>query len=179
MENVNSPAFEFEDNSVVEFDATATAGYSAKIVMDTDGDYHVVDSNGVGPKCKLCGPAPAVKAGGTETIVLTKNDSNRQWFNRAKADAAIAEHGYCELTYKESKHFGPAGSSLLKNPLMAYMTDEEKADYIAIVQKAIDAKAADKSVPVTDVDKAKAKLEKAKAKYEKLLAELNGGANNE
>lgn len=144
------------------------------VITKHDDNYFVTDANGTYGPCKLCGDN--AKPGGDTAVVLPKNASNRQWFNRKRTDAAIAENGYCELTYKESKHFGPAGSSLLKNPLMAYMTDEEKAEYTAIVQKAIDAKAADKATPVTDVDKAKVKYEKAKADYEKLLAEFNASA---
>ena len=144
------------------------------IITKHDDMYFVTDANGTYGPCKLCGDN--AKPGGDTAVVLPKNASNRQWFNRKRTDAAIVENGYCELTYKESKHFGPAGSSLLKNPLIAYMTDEEKAEYTAIVQKAIDAKAADKAIPVTDVDKAKAKMEKAKAEYEKLLAEFQATA---
>lgn len=136
----------------------------AKIIKQDDG-FHVVDFDGtVGPVCKFCDADD-------KTIVLTKNKSNRQWFNRAKAEAEIAEKGEVDLYYKASKHFGPSGTKLPNAKLISYLSEEDQAEYKAIIDRAKAAKEADKKKPLTEVEKAQRKLAKAQAAYEKLLAE--------
>lgn len=134
----------------------------AKIIVKEDG-YHVVDFDGTeGPVCKLVDE-------NDRTIALTKNKSNRQYFNRAKADAEIAEKGYVELYYKATKHIGSIGTRIPNEKLISYLNEEDQAEYKAIIARAIEAKNADKKQPMTEMEKAKARLEKAKAAYEKLL----------
>ena len=134
----------------------------AKIIRLEDG-YHVEDFDGtVGPVCKLVDE-------GDRTIALTKNKSNRQYFNRAKAEAEIAEKGHVDLYYKATKHIGSVGTRLPNEKLISYLPEDLQAEYRAIIARAIEAKNADKKQPMTELEKAQAKLEKAKAAYEKLL----------
>lgn len=143
----------------------------AKIIKDDDGNFHVVDFDGtVGPACKFCDADD-------KTIVLTKNKSNRQWFNRAKAEAAIAEQGYVDLCYKASRHIGSVGSKLPNEKLISYLPEAEQAEYKAIIERAIKARDDAKAKPMTEMEKAQAKLEKAKAALAKLEAEAANGNN--
>ena len=137
----------------------------AKIIKDDEGNFHVVDFDGtVGPSCKFCDADD-------KTIVLTKNKSNRQWFNRKKADAEIAEKGFVELCYKPSRHIGSIGSKLPNEKLISYLPVEDQEEYKAIIARAIEARNADKVKPKTELEKAQESLAKAKAKLDKLLAE--------
>lgn len=138
----------------------------AKIIKEDDG-YHVVDFDGsIGEVCKLCD--------NDKTIVLTKNASNRQWFNIAKAEKEIAEKGFVELYYKGTKHIGSSSSRIPNEALIKYLPEEDQAEYKAIIARAMAAKEADKKKPMTELEKAQAKFEKAKAALAKLEAEAAG-----
>ena len=139
----------------------------ATIIKEDDG-FHVVDFDGTkGPVCKYCDADD-------KTIVLTKNKSNRQWFNRAKAEAEIAEKGHVDLYYKASKHFGPSGSKLPNEKLISYLSEELQAEYKAIIDRAIKARDEAKAKPMTELEKAQAKLAKAQAALAKLQAQAAG-----
>lgn len=136
----------------------------AKIIKEDDG-FHVVDFDGsVGPVCKLCDE-------GNKTIVLTKNKSNRQWFNVARAEKEIAEKGFVELYYKATKHIGSASSRIPNEALIKYLSEEDQAEYKAIIARAIAAREADKKKPMTEREKLEAKIAKAKEALAKLEAE--------
>ena len=148
----------------------------ASIILKDDG-YHVVDQDGTeGPVCKLVDE-------GEKTIALTKNASNRKWFNRKKADEAIAESGSCPLYYKGTKANGPrTASKSVRDPLaklVPYMSEEDVTAYRAIMERAVAAMEADAKKPLTDVEKAQLALEKAKAKYEALIAAQTAGNTEE
>lgn len=138
----------------------------ATIIKDEEGNYHVVDEDGtVGPVCKLVDE-------GDRTIALTKNASNRKWFNRKKADEEIAEKGHVDLYYKASKTFGPSSSHIPNEKLCEkYLTPEEFAEYKAIIAEAYKRRDEDKVKPKTELQKAQERVAKAKAAYEKLLAQ--------
>lgn len=141
----------------------------AMITKDDDGNFHVVDFDGtVGPVCKFCDA-------GDKTIVLTKNKSNRQWFNRAKAEAEIAEKGHVDLYYKASKHFGTVGNKLPNEKLIGYLPEAEQAEYKAIIDRAIAARNEAKAKPMTELEKAQAKLAKAQEALAKLQAQAAEG----
>jgi hypothetical protein len=69
--------------------------------------------------------------------VLPENPCNRKYFNSKKVDKA---NGSIELTYKESKTFGPRDPNATpKAPTkgwVEYLTDEEKALYEQLKAKA-------------------------------------------
>lgn len=153
------------DNLVTEEIMDSNTVY-AQIVKKEDG-YHVIDFNGTeGPVCKLADEG--------KTIALTKNKSNRQWFNLAKAEAEIAEKGHVDLYYKATKTIGSSGPRIPNEKLISYLSPEEQEEYRAIIARAIAAKEADKAKPKTELEKAQEKLAKAKAAYEKMLAEAAG-----
>lgn len=158
---------EVTQNTIVEEVLDPSVVY-ATIIKDDAGLYHVVDFDGtVGPACKLVDADD-------KTIALTKNKSNRQWFNRAKADAEIAEKGHCDLYYKATKHVGSIGSKLPNEKLISYLPDDLQAEYKAIIARAIEAKNNDKAKPMTELEKAQAKLLKAQEALAKLQAQAAG-----
>lgn len=138
----------------------------AKIVKEDDG-YHVVDHDGtIGEVCKIVDDG--------KTIALTKNASNRKWYNIAKAEAEIEANGYCGLTYKASKTLGPVGSRSTVIPnakLIAYLPQELQDEYKAIIDRAKAARDADKKKPMTEKEKLQAKIAKAQAALAALEAE--------
>lgn len=144
----------------------------AQIIRE-NGEFFVIDqdSEKKGP-CKFCDADD-------KTIVLPKNASNRQWYNRAKADRLIDETGYAPLYYKVSKTFGPRGDTVPNAKLIAYLSEEEQAEFKAIVARAKEAKAEADAKPLTELEKAQAKMERAKAAYEKALAAADAMSEKE
>ena len=158
-----------EINEINENEILVEGEPYAKIIKDDEGNFHVVDFDGtVGPVCKFCDADD-------KTIVLTKNKSNRQWFNRKKADAEISEKGFVELCYKPTRHVGSIGSKLPNEKLISYLSEDLQAEYRAIVERAIAAREAAKTKPMTELEKAQAKLAKAQAALAKLEAEAAEG----
>ena len=142
----------------------------AKIIKEDDG-FHVVDKDGtVGPVCKLVDE-------GDKTIALTPNASNRKWFNKARAEQEIEKNGYCALYYKASKTFGPQGTKLPNAKLIAYLSEAEQAEYKAIIERAMKAREDAKAKPMTEMEKAQARLAKAKEALAKLEAQAAEGNN--
>lgn len=155
-----------------------TAEPKAYLVKREDG-FHVIDEDGTeGPVCKYCDE-------GDKTIVLTPNASNRKWFRRAKAEAALAESDMIPLYYKESRHFDTSGGNRLPNAkLIAYLSEEERAEYAAIIERAREAMAAAKAAakPVSKrgkkpEDMTAEELEAAIAALMARKAEIEGGNN--
>lgn len=100
------------------------------------------------------------------TLVLPENPSNRKYFSSKKVDAAGGE---IELTYKESKTFGPRTESTPKKSLEEYLDDEDKALYLALVEKAKkNREEANKKVPLTPLQKAEREVERWMKKVEAL-----------
>lgn len=129
----------------------------ATIVKEDDG-FHVIDFDGTkGPVCKYCDA-------NDKTIVLTKNKSNRQWFNRAKAEAEIAEKGHVDLYYKAARKLGEVSRNSMPNAkLISYLSEELQAEYKAIIDKAIAAREADRKKPMTEEEKLRARIAKLQA----------------
>lgn len=140
----------------------------AKIVKRDDG-YHVIDFDGTeGPVCN--------KRTSDGYIVLTPNKSNRKCINEKATEKAFAE-GATEipLYYKAPRQMNGTGTKRLPNEkLISYLPEELQIEYKAIIDRAIAARNDAKAKPMTELEKAQAKLAKAKAAYEKLLAEASG-----
>lgn len=100
-----------------------------------------------------------------DTLILPENPSNRKYFNSKKVDAAGGE---IELTYKESKTYGPRGP---KKSLEEYMTEEElelKNRYEKMIEEVTQRRKTD----LENQKKAMTPEEKLIAKIEKLKAQL-------
>lgn len=153
------------DTAVEEMDPNTVY---AHIVKREDG-YHVIDFDGSeGPVCN--------KRTSDGYIILTPNKSNRKNYNEANAEKFFAENpdGMIELRYKATKHIGSSSSRLPNEALIKYLSEEDQAEYKAIIARAMEAKEADKKKPMTELEKAQAKFEKAKAALAKLEAEAAG-----
>ena len=135
----------------------------ARIIKQDDG-FHVVDQDGtVGDVCKLTDE-------GDKTIVLTPNASNRKYYNKAKAEAAIEQDGYCGLTRKDTIKI----SNVTRTPnakLISYLPQDLQDEYNAIIARAIEAKNASKKKPMTEREKLEAKLAKMQAQLAAMDAE--------
>ena len=94
--------------TIVRKSTISTTGYEL-VVIDEMGNenVHAIDKM-----------VPA-KSGTTMSLVLPDNPSNRKYWTIAKVEA---DGGESELTYKESKTFGPRAP---QKPLEEYMTEEE------------------------------------------------------
>ena len=148
----------------VEETTTFEPGVStAKIVIAEDG-VHLVDDGVDKGVCPIASDGIA--------YVLPVNSANRKWFTVKKADA-LREKGITEveLEYRETRKIGPVGSKLPNEKPLSYLSEELQAEYKAIIDRAIAARNDAKSKPMTELEKAQAKLAKAKAAYDKLVAE--------
>ncbi len=151
-----------------------TNQYLAKITMNEKGEFFVENLEGDTTKSgplKFCDE-------NDKTIVLTKNDSNRWWANRAKVTAACEKDGAYPLVYKESKHFGTPTAKTPNQKLIEYLSEEEKKEYLEIIERAKKAMEEAKAKPVSELDKAKIAAAKAAKKYEQLLAQAAGVSAN-
>ena len=137
----------------------------ARIIKQDDG-FHVVDQDGtIGDVCKLTDE-------GDKTIVLTPNASNRKYYNKAKAEAAIEQDGYCGLTRKDTIKIG----SVTRTPnakLISYLPQDLQDEYNAIIARAIEAKNADKKKPLTEREKLEAKIAKMKEQLAAMQSETD------
>lgn len=155
------------ETNVTKFDDVGVAPDTVLAVITKGEDgYYLTDSmTGV-----VSGPLKTCDEGAT--LVLPKNSSNRKWVRIKVADAAIAEHGQCDLVYKASRTFGSvtAVRRIPNAKLLEYLSEEEQAEVKAIFDRAYDAMAADRAAakPVTDVDKIKAKIAKLQAQLEEV-----------
>lgn len=105
------------------------------------------------------------------TLVLPANEVNRKYFNSKKVDAA---GGSIELTFKESKTLGPRTESAPRKGLEEYLEGEDKAMYLALVEKAkTNREAANKKAPMTEYEKRVRAVERAQAKLAELQAQQN------
>lgn len=136
----------------------------AKIVKLEDG-YHVIDNDGnIGPVCD--------KVTTDGYLTLSKNAANRKYYNYKNLEKHFSESDEpIGLCYKESKHFGSLGTKLPHEKLIAYLSEEDQAEYRAIIDRARAAKAADVKKPLTEKEKLEKKIAKAQEALAKLLAE--------
>ena len=133
----------------------------ARLVKREDG-YHVIDQDGTeGPVCD--------KRTADGYIILT---SNRKCVNEKLAEETFARGvEFIPLTYKATRTIGSTGPKIPNAKLIEYLDEADKAEYLAIIERAREAYNAEHKKPMTDIEKAQAKVEKAKAALAKLLAE--------
>ena len=111
-------------------------------------------------------PIQSTYKGEPKTLILPENPSNRKYFNSDKVDKAGGE---IELTYKESRTIGARTESTVRKGIEEWLNDEDKALYLALVEKAKKARdEANKKPKMTDLEKAEAAVARAMAKVEAL-----------
>ena len=138
-----------------------------KIVFCEDGDY-IVDS---GVKT---GPLEITKDG--LCYILPVNAANRKWFSLKKIEAAkAANQTEIVLDYKASRAAGSCSQKMPNEKLISYLPEAEQAEYKAIIERAMKARDDAKAKPMTELEKAKAKVEKTQAALAKLQANAAEG----
>ena len=137
----------------------------AKIIKNGD-DYVLVEADGTEHVL-------TEKVTDGAAFILPPKCSKRKYFNIDRIDAAVAKEGFITLTYKATRTVGSIGKHLPNEKLIAYLPEALQNEYRAIIERALAAKEAAKKQPMSDLEKAQAKLAKAQAAYEKLLAEAN------
>ena len=98
-------------------------------------------------------------------LKLPENSVNRVWVSCKKVDKApnqTIDYGDIVKT--------PRTLTTSKRPLEDYLNDEDKAMYLALIEKAKKAREEATKKPMTEEEKLKAKIAKYKAQYEALLA---------
>ena len=95
-------------------------------------------------------------------IVLAKNSANRKYIAHNEFFAKAVDDEYIV----EDKTTGPRtlGTSQPDKKLVPFMTPEEKADYDAIIARAMERRNAAKAKPMSEVEKLEAQIAKLQAK---------------
>lgn len=99
------------------------------------------------------------------TIMLPENPTNRKLINKAVADKKLDENpdGF-ELTVRAARVPGQTTSLAVPNKkLIEYLSDAEKEEYMAIIERARQAYEAAKAKPMTEKEKLEAKIAKLQA----------------
>ena len=134
---------------------------NAKIIKLDDG-YHV-DNNGViGDVLK--------KTKDEISYILTENESNRKFFKAVEVEKVTGTDDGIALTFKPSIKLGNGGARILNAKLIDYLSDEDKAEYMAIIERAKAAMEAARKKPMTEEEKIPAKIDKLMAQMAKLNA---------
>lgn len=138
----------------------------ADLVMDEDGKFYVED-NGV--RTAECVVKPY--KGGRHEIHLQPNSSNRKIWDWDDAKEKCANGGRIQLLYKPSIKLGTVTRNNVPNAkLIEYLNGEDKAEYMAIIERAKAAMEAARKKPMTEEEKLRAQIAKLQAK----LAGLEG-----
>lgn len=98
-------------------------------------------------------------------LKLPENSVNRVWVSCRKVDNApnqTIDYGDIVKT--------PRTLTTSKRPLEDYLNDEDKAVYLALIEKAKKAREEATKKPMTEEEKLKAKIAKYQAQYDALLA---------
>ena len=101
-------------------------------------------------------------------IVLAKNSANRKYVAHNEFFTKAEDGEYVV----EDKTTGPRvlGTSQPDKALIPFMTDEEKADYEAIIARALERREEAKAKPLTEEEKIEAQIAKLQAKLAKAKA---------
>ena len=139
----------------------------ADLVMDEDGKFYIED-NGV--RTAECVVKPYRD---TEEIHLQPNSSNRKFWNAVDARKKCANGGRIQLTYKPSIKLG-GGTTRTNIPnakLIEYLDEADKAEYLAIIERAKANYESQKKKPMSEKEKILAKIAKLQ-KLQKQLEEI-------
>ena len=150
------------ETTIVDVDVNAIV----KIIKDDEG-FHCVQPDGT-----VSGVLKIIEDG--RTLVLPKNPANRQYCAVVKAEAGIEENGEFILTVRTTpkKDVASYSNKLPNEKLIAYLPEAEQEEYKAIIARAIAARDAEreanKKKPMTETEKAQAKVTKIIAQLKEL-----------
>lgn len=132
---------------------------NAKIIKLDDG-YHVDNNCVIGDVLK--------KTKDEISYILTENESNRKFFKAVEVEKVTGTDDGITLTFKPSIKLG--GARIPNAKLIDYLSDEDKAEYMAIIERAKAAMEAARKKPMTEEEKIQAKIDKLTAQMAKLNA---------
>lgn len=136
---------------------------NAKIIL-VDEKFYLVDGEG--------NRSEELKyADGGKTVVLPENESNRKYYNVAKATETINEHGECVLTYKPTVTIGSAPKKDPCEWAYKWLSEEKAAELKAIMDEARAAMEASKPAKQTKAEKLAARIAKMQEELASLTAE--------
>ncbi len=134
----------------INHSTTSTTGYELRITND-DGSMDVKNIETIVDEGK--------------TLKLPDNPSNRKYYAIKKLEDVTE----VELTYKASITLGTRENSEPKKPLEDYLEGNDRALYLELVEKAKKNRAeATKKKPMTELEKAEAKVARLMAQIEEL-----------
>ena len=134
-------------------------------IVKENEDYFLVDLR-TGDKT---GPIEITPDG--TYLKLPKNDANRKWVALNGLNKTLEKGEKYQMTYKASKHFGPIGNKIPNEKLISYLPEDLQNEYKEIVMRAIEARNAAKTKPMTAEEKIRAQIAKYQAKLDELEAE--------
>lgn len=134
----------------------------ADLVME-DGKFFIED-NGV--RSAECVVKPYR---GSEIIYLQPNSANRKFFMAPEARKQCADGQRVKLLFKPSIKLGTVTRTNIPNAkLIEYLNEEDKAEYLAIIERAKAAMEAARKKPMTEKEKIEAQIAKLTAKLANL-----------
>ena len=113
-------------------------------------------------------------------LTIPENDANRKYLAMGKVNKFFEENpdGVIEMTYKATRKLDGTSSSGPRTPnarLISYLSEEDQAEYNAIIERAKAAwatyKEEHKRQPKTEAEKLQAKIAKLQAQFDALLAD--------
>lgn len=128
---------------------TSTTGYELRIIKD-DGTMDIKDIDTIVDEGK--------------TLKLPENPSNRKYYAIKKVEDADE----VELTYKASITLGTRENSEPKKPLEDYLEGDDRILYLELVEKAKKKRAEMTKKPMTELEKAEAKVARLMAQIEEM-----------
>lgn len=134
----------------------------ADLIME-DGKFYIED-NGV--RTAECVVKPYR---GSEIIYLQPNSANRKFFMAPEARKQCEGGARVKLLYKPSIKLGTVTRTNIPNAkLIEYLNEEDKAEYLAIIERAKQNYEAQKKKPMTEAEKLQAQIAKLQAKLNAL-----------
>lgn len=134
----------------------------ADLIME-DGKFYIED-NGV--RTAECVVKPYR---GSEIIYLQPNSANRKFFMAPEARKQCEGGVRVKLLYKPSIKLGIVTHTNIPNAkLIEYLNEEDKAEYLAIIERAKQNYEAQKKKPLTEAEKLQAQIAKLQAKLNAL-----------
>lgn len=140
---------------------------NAKIIKLDDG-YHVDNAGVIGDVLK--------KTKDEISYILTENESNRKFFKTVEVEKVTGTNDAIVLTYKPSIKLDgvvrTGGSTRIPNSkLIDFLNDEDKAEYMAIIERAKANFEAQRKKPMTEEEKIMAKIAKMQEQLAKIKAQ--------
>lgn len=144
-----------------EIKTPETVEACAYLVKQDNGFYVRQGDEDLGP-CKI----KFIKNEG-DWVILPENASNRKMIKLVTANKFFEEQGddaELPLAFKATRTLGGTSTKLPNEKLIAYLSEDLQEEYKAIIARAIQARDAERAAakkPVTEADKARAKVTKA------------------